>query len=260
MKKFLLIVMCVGMSFSALAQISTGNSTSKNIRTGNRAEAGNFGLYIGADLEFIKLSVKDDVTVAPLPLVNFKYMASDHLELRIGLDLNKYSQNAKGDLKVDKKTYEVQNKVNHADHAIYPGIAYHFSNRNILDVYVGAELPLGYERYNLTSKWDGDDGYSIKTKTAFNVGLGGFIGLQAYIGNLPIAIGAEYGIFSRLDTGLKYKNVEKASKESDEKITYSFDPASQNLLDMDGTYDKLSARNGSVGSQVRFTISYFFNK
>jgi len=257
MKKTLLILMCVGVSFAASAQLTTGNSTSKNIRTGNRAEAGDFGLYMGTDMKFIRNLANAEVTPTFLPLVNLKYMSSDNLELRVGIDLNKYSQNVKGTeagIGEEGVSLEVKNKEVESNHSIFPGFAYHFSNLNILDVYAGAELPLGYSRYNLTQVWDGSDAYSKTTKKSFNAGLGAFFGVQAYIANLPFAIGFEYGIYGRLNMGEKFRTETKAGAESDVVVTYNPD-ASHALK---GDFEKLSARTGSIGSELRLTLTYFF--
>ena len=249
--------MIVVMSYGAFAQLSTGSSTSTNIRTGNRAQEGDFGIYFGTDLKIINLLKDPNVTPNFIPLVNLKYMMSDELELRIGIDLNKTTTNEKWEQKVEmdgkKKTIEGQYKEVKADNTILPGIAYHFSSNNILDVYAGAELPLGWERHNVKNKWDGDNGYSKINKTAFNVGLGGFIGLQAYVGNLPLAVGFEYGIYSRWDLNQKYKITSKANADSSETIMYT-----KELTDGE-SYDKLSVRKGEIGNQLRFTLTYFFN-
>ena len=234
-------MVCAGLSFAAMAQLSTGKSTSSKIRTGNRAQEGDFGLYIGANV----------LDFSPLPLVNLKYMGTDELEFRLGIELKKNFDYDKGD-QTSGKT--VQNRETDVENAIYPGVAYHFSNSNILDVYVGAELPLGYGRINDTQKFDGDDNYRIKSKFAYNIGFGGFVGLQAYIANLPLAVGLEYGIFSRYDFGMKYKIREKASAGSDEVVRYA---KTDTWI---GNYDKLSVRKGSVENQVRVTVSYFFTR
>jgi hypothetical protein len=136
---------------------------------------------------------------------------------------------------------------------LYPGVAYHFSNQNLLDVYVGAELPFGWSRYREVDQ-SSSDRYSIRSKTSFHAGLGVFVGLQAYVANLPIAVGFEYGIASRFDFGQKYKNKFKDSGQS-EVITYTPDPE---IFDDDGAFDKLSARQGAIGGQLRITLTYYF--
>jgi hypothetical protein len=256
MKKIVFSLMCMGLSFAAAAQISTGEPSSTTIRTGNRAAEGDFGLYLGAVYNYINVEGADDYFNS-LPLINLKYMQSDNIEFRFGIELNKTSHNEVGTIEnEDGGSFETQNKQIRVDHAIYPGFAYHFAKSNILDVYAGVELPLGYERHNITEKWDGDNGYGILSKTCFNVGVGGFIGLQAYVANLPLAIGVEWGIFSRWDIGQQYKMTTKESKGSDEIVRYfpTFDDARLGT----NAYDELSVRDGKVGNQIRLTISYFF--
>ena len=54
MKKiFLLLALCCGV-VAVDAQITTGQNTSKVVRTGNRAQEGNFGLYLGATTDMFK--------------------------------------------------------------------------------------------------------------------------------------------------------------------------------------------------------------
>ena len=54
MKKLVtMLFMCLGI-LSAQAQITTGESTSRVIRTGNRAQAGNFGIYFGMTTDMFK--------------------------------------------------------------------------------------------------------------------------------------------------------------------------------------------------------------
>ena len=60
-KKIIMIAMLLcALSTAAMAQITTGEPSAKKIRTGNRPEAGDFGLFIGTSVnafvsEFFKL-------------------------------------------------------------------------------------------------------------------------------------------------------------------------------------------------------------
>jgi len=251
MKKILLLILvsltCV--SFSALAQISTGSNSAKVIRTGNRASAGDYGLYFGATSNVIKMAFNDNVEVTFLPLVNFKYMQTDNLELRVGIELNRSSTAFKGEEATSED--EIKYKEVDAAHTIYPGFAYHFSKNNILDVYVGAELPLGYTKYKYSESENNGKDYRNANTLSYQVGLGGFIGLQAYVANLPLAVGVEYGISSIFDLNQKTKAVFK-TEGNEEQVTY--------ITPLDGgNYNSIStARTGDIGSQFRFTITYFF--
>jgi hypothetical protein len=258
MKKVFLILMSVALCHSAIGQISTGNSTSTSVRTGNRAQKGNFGLYVSGAVE-LPMSDFSKVNIRFLPLVNLKYMLSDKTEFRIGVSIGRYSEKAKGEVEGFTQTEVIKSndKEVEANFSLYPGIAYHFSNSNILDVYVGAELPLGYDRMNNTTEFG--EAYNIAKRTSFNIGVGGFVGLQAYIANLPLALGLEYGIYSRFDFGLKFKNQYKANADSDELITYTTDP-DKISVGMGVDYKSLNASRINIGSQVRLTLTYFFNK
>lgn len=244
---FVAFLIALGSALTANAQLTTGVSSSKTIRTGNRAEAGDCGIYAGASL-----NLNDEVT--PLPLINFKYMSTDNFEMRIGLEAAKTKEKLAGDILQGESTITKDDqKYGRSTLMLYPGIAYHFSKLNILDVYVGAELPLGWDAS--TSSSIATEYTSKTTKRSFVIGLGAFIGLQAYIADLPLAVGVEYGLSSRLDAGLKYKNEFTTNNQT--TITYSPTNDFQHINRND-IYDKLKARKGEIGSQIRLTLSYYF--
>lgn len=244
---FVAFLIALGSALTANAQLTTGVSSSKVIRTGNRAKAGDCGIYAGATL-----NLNDDVT--PLPLINFKYMSTDNFEMRIGLEASRNKEKLVGDIRQSENTITKDDqKYGNSTLMLYPGIAYHFSKMNILDVYVGAELPLGWDAS--TSSTTATDYTSKITKRSFVLGLGAFIGLQAYIADLPLALGVEYGLSSRLDTGLKYKNEFTTNNQT--TITYSPTNDFKHVMG-NNTYDKLKARRGELGSQIRLTLSYYF--
>lgn len=247
----LLVAMCT--PFAVNAQITTGEPTAKVIRTGNRAKAGNFGLYLGATTTMFGNMFDNNIDMVPLPLINLKYMTSDNFELRVGLEAYKLSEKINGQTDADNDLTTIKQKYGESSVMLYPGFAYHFSKLNILDVYVGAELPLGWDSY--TSKSIQGENFSNTTKRSFVLGLGAFVGLQAYVADLPLALGVEYGISSRLDTGLKYKTEVKQNSETN--ISYSTTPDLSHVYS-NTHYDKLQARKGEIGGQLRLTLSYYF--
>lgn len=241
MKKLVIAALALCMGFvTATAQITTGKSSAQVVRTGNRAEAGNFGLYLGATADMFRNLVNiDEAELKALPLINFKYMVNDNVEARLGLEWwtmstgNKVSgENASGDYKTKHKNKETSKY-------FYPGIAYHFSNSNLLDVYVGAELPIGWESTVVKDFADSEAlEYNTKTVTRdFNIGLGAFVGLQAYVANLPLAVGVEYGISS-------LKTVSSNKYVTDEEQEYKPERRKDNTW--------------NVGHQARLTLTYFF--
>ena len=88
MKKLVIAALALCMGFvTATAQITTGKSSAQVVRTGNRAEAGNFGLYLGATADMFRNLVNiDEAELKALPLINFKYMMNDNVEARLGLE------------------------------------------------------------------------------------------------------------------------------------------------------------------------------
>jgi len=252
-QKFFLVLLLVScISYSSVAQLTTGKSSANVVRNGNRASEGDFGLYFGTTADVLRKVGNDKFEPVIMPLVNLKYMYSDEIELRLGLELNKCSQKVDGSVEIEEnKSQDVSSKLVDVDHAIFPGFAYHFSNTNVLDVYVGAELPLGYKR--LSNKQTTGKDYDNATRFNGQVGLGGFIGVQAYIANLPIAVGVEYGIYSMLDFGMKTKYESKRG-DNKKQVFYTTD-FTGNLA-----WEDVSARQGEIGNKVRLTLTYFFNK
>lgn len=269
---FTAVVAVGGLSIPANAQITTGEPTSKVIRTGNRASAGDFGLYLGLTSTMVGDMFDGSVKLSALPLINLKYMMTDKAEWRLGLELYKTSSRNEG---VISQTWEdnmydlpLTSRNSSSNAMFYPGFAWHFSSKNILDVYVGAELPIGWDSSTEYSEYGELDIFEnpslpnvldVKkilstnkvTKRSFVIGFGAFIGLQAYIADLPLALGLELGISSRFDTGLKYKH-EITNTGSEDQIYYT------TSLDSDVRYDKLKARTGEINGEVRLTLTYYF--
>lgn len=214
------------ITFVANAQITTGQSTSKVIRTGNRAQAGNFGIYLGATTDMFQKIGDKNVKFSALPLINLKYMATEKVEYRVGIEWWKSKNTVKND------NYE--SVESEKSYMFYPGIAYHFNNTNLLDVYVGGELPIGFGNKGQGTK--DDDYYASQLK----VGLGAFIGLQAYVANLPVAIGCEYGVSTI------YNHV------GDGTVT-------QDGMTIADYHKDVSNNVFKLGHQIRFTLTYYFD-
>lgn len=230
MKKILfLIVCCMTFASSAFAQISTGKITNTTMRTGNRAEVGNLGIYLGVSTDmFRKLTDSEDKGIQSLemlPLINLKYMATDEVELRTGIEWFKQTYTR------DSGTESTDSE---SSFMLSPGVAFHFNSHNLLDVYVGGEMPFGWG--SMGSEYGNDE----VEASNFKFGLGAFIGLQCYVANLPVAIGLEYGI-----TGL-YNTV------SDGVLTSDGMTISRPREDFDESKFQL-------GNQLRLTLSYYFD-
>ena len=236
-----MVALGLGVAYTANAQISTGETSSRVIRTGNRAQQGNFGIYLGASSDMFKSITSSDISMDALPLINLKYMKTDKIEYRLGIEwYDKYeSQTGKmptwNEETGEEGTKDVTVSDSESKFMFYPGIAYHFSNSNLLDVYVGADLPFGW---GTLGHHEGDDG---TTGSVFRIGVGAFIGLQAYIANLPIALGVEYGV-STLWNHYGDATVEKQGYE------------------ISNVVEDISSTKWKLGNQFRVTLSYYFNR
>lgn len=237
------MALVLGSYTTANAQITTGENTAKVIRTGNRAQKGNFGVYLGATTDMFKSITDKDISIKALPLINLKYMLTDKTELRLGFEIWEKDS-------IASKPDHTDNKATESSFMFYPGIAYHFSNKNLLDVYVGGELPFGFgsnKKSDFAPKASliDDAGYTYNSNEKFfNVGVGAFIGLQAYLGNLPVAIGCEYGVnllYAHCYNGTLDKDGYQIAKNS----VYGYSNGDSRF---------------KIGHQVRLTLSYYFNR
>lgn len=256
MKKPIIFLLAVLVSISSYAQMTEGNPSAKKIRTGNRPVAGYYGIYLGAtSTMFEGIGKGDDLKIKALPLINFKYMSTDRAEWRLGLELysksssvggTSYSSDGKSDVAVS------MTKSGNGIVKFYPGFAYHFSPVNILDIYTGVEVPIGFDFVNSTST------YTLKTdaivqkqnKTIFNLGVGAFVGMQVFIANLPIAAGLEYGLSVNGSFGNKNKITHTENNKTE--TYYCLDNQ------MSQKYSKLVSNTGILGQQFRITLSYYF--
>lgn len=243
------MALSLGMVTVADAQISTGETSSKVIRTGNRAQAGNFGLYLGATSEIFKNIGASGTEFSAIPLINLKYMKTDQLEYRLGFEwYDKYT--SENTFSGDDDAVKHSSTTNESKFMFYPGIAYHFSPKNLLDVYVGAEVPIGFGTEGQHEYYEGNEDAELDyseghTAKVFRMGAGAFIGLQAYIANLPIALGVEYGISTL------YNHYYQGTFEKDNYYLSNIDPNSVS--------PQRSATKWKLGNQVRVTLSYYFS-
>ena len=201
MKKLTFLFAAMLAVSTAFAQISTGEPHSSVIpRTGNRPQAGDFGLYVGASvtqiIDFVKLNKNKDFTENAfwaLPAINLKYYFTDNWEGRIGFQFA-----CKGT--TEKFTPKGADWIKNTSDINYtrflPGFAYHFNTKNIVDVYVGAQMPIGF---NLIQRKGATDGYSVTEKNnqfvigggVFFGGAGGF-GLGEVVGVVGSAVARGY--------------------------------------------------------------------
>ncbi len=251
MKKTIIFVACLTMAcMSVCAQISTGEPNASVIaRTGNRPQRGDWGLYLGGSVSQVMDLVKYCQSAGAegaygLPLVNLKYYCTDNFEFRMGFQFAAQTQKEKTFTSLESGAeYEKTVSAGTDYTRLLPGVAYHFNSKNILDVYVGAQLPIGFN--SATAKtYESNAGIITSSKAhvgTFVIGGGLFVGLQFFIADLPIAIGVEGGY-----SGL----VEASSIPS-----YSIETGSSSQKYKDGT----ATTTACWRADASLHFSYYFN-
>lgn len=280
---FFTMALCLAFVGFAQAQLSQGETYSTKIVTGNRPTMGDWGLYFGPSyaeiVDFVESAWTQGEKAYGLPLINLKYYLSDRLEMRMGLQYNGHKSTMNGNFTRDydeiysfedehfgTRTLMESEKSYTRRFRLSPGIVYHFSPKNVLDVYVGATIPFGTdtdgylsesEDYLMLTSESGShtlqkiDSKNNMTYSSFVIGVGGFIGLQAFVADLPVALGFEYGLTGMLRTNDKTYHVTTDSSGNTQSY-YTTDGSSIH-------FDSVSTSSKYMGSDLRFTVTYFFN-
>jgi len=251
MKKTIIFVACLTMAcMSVSGQISTGEPNASVIaRTGNRPQKGDYGLYLGGPvsqvMDLVKYCQSEGSEGAwGLPLINLKYYCTDNFEFRMGFQFAAQTEKEKTVTTYAAASELVQTTSSGKDYTrLLPGIAYHFNTKNILDVYLGAQLPIGFN-LAVDKTLEDNMGTISSTRTlagTFVIGGGIFMGLQFFIADLPIAIGIEGGY-----SGL----VEAAAVPSYSVVTGG---TSQNYR------EGVATTTARWGADASVHFSYYFN-
>lgn len=251
----LAVLLCAGTAF---AQISTGEPHSSVIpRTGNRPKAGDFGLYVGGSvrqiIDLVELNKKDgfqNMKWWALPAINFKYYITDNWEARLGFQFACKGSVETARLKDVSGTFESARDVHYT--RFLPGVAYHFNTKNIVDVYVGAQMPIGFNIDNTRSK-QGKDYKQTIMENSFVIGGGVYVGLQFFIADLPLALGIETGYSGIATIGTGKQTKTTTNGETVKTMTWNDGTQLNNIKS--GAY-----MEGTWGADAAITLTYFFQR
>lgn len=253
-KTSFLLVALMAVS-TAFAQISTGEPHSSVIpRTGNRPQAGDFGMYLGASvtqiMDLVELNKDNsfkDQTYWALPAINLKYYFTDNWEGRIGFQFACKAETDK--MSTDDYVYSHTRNINYT--RFLPGAAYHFNTNNILDVYLGAQIPIGF---NVDTEKKKIDDQSLMTKNnKFVIGAGIFLGLQVFVADLPFAIGIETGYSGLASFTAGQRTIADNAGEKQTSVTL---PDGKSDVDVKSA----SHMDGTWGADAAITFTYYFRK
>lgn len=262
------------LAFASFAQLSDRVNNPSKFKTGTRPIAGNMGFYLGISSEDIKSwtaeedstskDSTDEVVKSIIPLVSLKFYIKDDMVFRVGIKISKEKMvrdglidpvvngagglTSKTEINITSETY------------FSPAIEKHFLNSNLLDAYIVGTLPIGYIKEKVVDSWHNDMGdfqEHTMTKNSLAYGLEGHIGLQAFIADLPLALGLELGASGIGYRGEKHKNVVSSSiggvATDQTYFTLKDDP--QNTK-----YSDLKSNSFNTNGSIRLTLSYYFSK
>ncbi|GAA5030465.1 hypothetical protein GCM10011506_19720 [Marivirga lumbricoides] len=254
-KAFLLALL---ISTSSFAQLLERENVQRKIVTGTRPVAGNFGYVIGPSFVELGEMADQDIDVRGFPLMGLKYYFTDNIEFRLSTQIYGKSQKIQGNL-VDQLGEE-DNIEKEMFYRFMPSAHYHFSSTNFLDTYVGVGLIVGTEidevqttnRTNLTGDFVAESYRQQTTDLGFNL----HFGIQAFVADLPLSIGAEASIRSLKRYNLQY---EAATQTSVGGVVNE-----QNFFTRNATstanYEALDYSEFEMGADVRILLTYYFRK
>ena len=261
-KKFLLILplMLFMVTGNLFAQLSDRENTNSTIRTGTRPLSGDMGVYVGISSADILAIVDSSINLTYIPIINFKYYVSDNIVARISYSGYKRSQKLTGTLLNTDIGFE-DNSFVMSRYLFTPDIEYHFNSKNLIDVYVGAGIPFGFDKdyVYVTEKYSLSGDYSnVKTSRKSRIlGIEFFIGMQAFIADLPWAVGLEFGSYGlgHFNQVYKYEINNYIAGINSNQVYYTTGKDA-NLP----KYSELSKKSFEFMSNVRFSINYYFFK
>ena len=201
-------------------------------------------------------------------LTTVKKFIADDLAIRAGIRLYRDSRSLKGEVDSIPTTgagqwtlSEVEFKESSREYMLVPGIEKHFSSSNIFDVYAAGDLYLGFGRdksVNSQTNTDGDVTSTTQTTPYTIVGLGGVIGVNVFVLDLPVSLGVEYGLSAFWQLGDKTKvEVEEADGDSYEYFTVANDP----FVGAHNGYSSVKQKYMTMNTndQVRIVANIYFN-
>ncbi|MBK8497607.1 MAG: hypothetical protein IPL52_02020 [Flavobacteriales bacterium] len=271
MKKTILSFALLGLCSMASAQLSTRENQDTRYKFGGRPVAGDYGLTFGLTINNAAFGGSSDSTRS-IPVWNRlsrgnlitgkKYISND-VAYRAGIRLMRSSRSIKAELdsseQVPNSLAEAQYLDASREYMIVPGIEKHFNSANIFDVYLAGDLYLGFGRdksINSTTDRQGRTTSTTMTTPYTIVGLGGVIGVNVFVLDLPVSVGIEYGLSAFWQLGDRTKvEVEEADGDSYEYFTVSNDPfGGQRYSSVKQKYMTMNTND-----QVRVVLNLYFN-
>ncbi|HEY8400846.1 MAG TPA: hypothetical protein VIK89_06270 [Cytophagaceae bacterium] len=265
-KRLSIFALFLTVNFSVFGQLSDRVSDPSTYKFGTRPSAGTKVLTFGVDVNDETLTKQN--LLGKGNLITGKYFLNDDLAIRGGLRLSRTSDFSKGDIDTSLSggnTLSNKYKESSREYVLVPGIEKHFGYSNIFDVYAGSDLYLGFGRDVTENNEDYSGNMYSYTKTTTGktvVGLGGIIGVNVFVLDLPIALGVEYGWTGIWNFGGKTKVVNETNDGSRTTTQEYYTQDNDGLGNVDNNYySKLSKRSSNIdtNNNLRLILSIYFN-
>jgi hypothetical protein len=283
MKKTFMLLAVLAVSVSSMfAQLSTRDNDATNVNLGARPVAGDAALTFTIPIVGRSGNNGEDAGLyngnlfGAGQVLTFRYYNTSDVAYRLGIHMSADNNKRSGeqtdeDLAFAGDVREAEYQDVMREYLIAPGIEKHFSSSNIWDVYAGGDVLIGFNKEkNMSNEiyWEDDGGdlieggrnFQTSTTNAFVFGLGGVVGMNIFVAQLPVSVGIEYGLSAKWLFGDKTKvETEFAANASDDVVTneYYEDPD-----DLGNIYTDFSKRqfNMDTNHNVRLNINFYFSR
>lgn len=222
MKKLsLAIVLATLFLFSAFSQLTERENDDAVLKIGTRPEGGDMALTFAFDINGggHVADLYEGNLLAAGDLLTFKYYTDRSTAFRAGIRLFKDSYTLRGDEGGIVTGDAADNwvlKDSESEILLVPGLEKHFNSRNIFDVYIGGDVLIGYQRDVIKNNYEngtsGDYNKVKATTSSLVFGVGGVVGVNVFIAQLPISVGVEYGL------NIKYDNEGKTKVKQEQQV------------------------------------------
>ena len=265
MKKLLFVLLAAQIFFSTniFCQLSDRVNSPSTFKVGTRPVMGNYGLFFGLAYNEMKYWFDNNIDYNGIPIVSIKYYKTDNNVWRIGFQTSTKNEILKGtvDPVVNGGNLEEKKLIDNTSRlTLYPGFERHFTGSNILDVYLGGQIPFGWDR----EKYTDDESYNnnnynkyTRTRTSITYGFEAFAGVQAFVADLPLALGLDFGAaaLGHMRNKYRHESSTRVGVASTSQVYYTVDDTGAGIK-----YESLSRRDFQLQGNVRLTITYFFKK
>jgi len=277
-KRILLFGLLFVAGSTAFAQLTTRENDATTVNLGARPQAGDAALVFNIPVDGqgngdgtnAGAGLFDGNLLSSGDVLTYKYYRDNDVVYRVGVRLQATNATTKG-TPADSSFFfnpgnldEFNTKNNSRAYVLAPGIEKHFTSSNVFDVYMGADVMLGFGRNKTITEVLGEDitDVTIRTTPTRILGLGAFTGFNVFIAQLPVSVGLEYGLSAKWIFGGKTKVERELDAGGDTESAEWFEQDADANGNIDAlNYSKLSRRQFFMDTNhnVRLVICFYFN-